>query len=139
MRSFNLVKVALEAEIVRYKAMAARQGRRVAFGLVALVFLMGFLASLEVVGWQVARMYLEPIYASLAMLGINLVIAIGFAIPAMKSSPGRTEIDAVEVRKSAVKSLQMSLAISTALPVAGALWRRRRSTRAGQRGRKLLR
>jgi hypothetical protein len=36
MRSANLVQVAIEAEILRYKSMAARQGRRAGFGVAAL-------------------------------------------------------------------------------------------------------
>jgi hypothetical protein len=139
MRSVNLVKVAVEAEIVRYKAMAARQGSRAGFGLFAFIFVMGFLISLEIAAWQTIHLYLEAIYATLCMVGANLVIAIALAIPAVRSSPGRTEIDAVEVRKSAIKSLQTSLAISTAVPLAGSLWRWRRAARNPVAKRKLLR
>ena len=98
MRSANLIKVAVEAEIVRYKAMAARQARRAGFGLFAFIFVMGFLISLETAAWQAIHMYLEAIYATLCMVGANLVIAIALAVPALRSSPGGVEIDAVEVR-----------------------------------------
>jgi hypothetical protein len=139
MRSVNLIKVAVEAEIVRYKAMAARQARRAGFGLLAFIFVMGFLISLEIAAWQAIHMYLEAIYATLCMVAANLVIAIALAVPALRSSPGGVEIDAVEVRKSALKSLQTSLAISTAVPLAGSLWRRRRAARNPVAKRKLLR
>jgi hypothetical protein len=56
MRSVNLIKVAIEAEILRYKSMAARDGRRAAFGVVALIFGLGFLITLEIAGWQTIRM-----------------------------------------------------------------------------------
>ncbi len=105
---------------------AARQGRRVGFGVAALIFGLGFLASLEIAGWQVARMYMEPIYATLCVMGFNLVIAAGFAVVAMRSSPSRAEIDALDVRKKAVQALRTSMTISALIPAAGYLWRRRR-------------
>jgi hypothetical protein len=71
MRSVNLIKVAIEAEILRYKSMAARHGRRAAFGVVALIFGLGFLVTLEIAGWQMIRMYIEPIYATLCVMGLT--------------------------------------------------------------------
>jgi hypothetical protein len=129
MRSTNLAKVAIQAEILRYKSMAARQASRAAFGVVALIFALGFLASLEIAGWQVIRMYLEPIYATLCVMGFNLLIAAGFVVIAMRSSPSRAEIDALEVRKRAVQALQTSMTISTLVPAAGYLWRQRGNNR----------
>jgi hypothetical protein len=126
MRSVNLMKVAIEAEILRYKSMAARQGRRAGFGVAALIFGIGFLVSLEIAGWQVARMYLLPIYATLCVMGFNLLVAAGFAVVATRSSPSRSEIDALDVRKKAVQALQTSMTISALIPAAGYLWRRRR-------------
>ncbi len=87
MRSVNLVKVAIEAEILRYKSMAARQGRRAGFGVAALIFGTGFLVSLEIAGWQVARMYLLPIYATLCVMGFNLLVAVGFASSRCDQAP----------------------------------------------------
>ena len=125
MRSVNLVKVAIEAEILRYKSMAARQGRRAGFGVAALIFGTGFLVSLEIAGWQVARMYLLPIYATLCVMGFNLLVAVGFGVLAMRSSPSRSEIDALDVRKKALQALRTSMTISALIPAAGYLWRRR--------------
>jgi hypothetical protein len=125
MRSVNLVKVAIEAEILRYKSMAARQARRAGFGVAALIFGVGFLITLEIAGWQAARMYIQPIYATLCIMGFNFVVAAVFAVVAMRSNPGRSEIDALAVRKRAVQALQTSMAISALVPAAGYLWRRR--------------
>jgi hypothetical protein len=55
-RSVSLLKVAAEAEILRLRAMLARQGRRAAFGAVALIFMLGVLVLSEVTGWQVLRL-----------------------------------------------------------------------------------
>jgi hypothetical protein len=124
MRSVNLAKVAIEAEIVRYKAMAGRQGRRAGFGVAALIFGIGFLITLEIAGWQLARMYILPIYATLCVMGFNFIIAAGFTVIAMRSSPSRSEIDALAVRQRAVQALQNSLMVSALVPAAGYLWDR---------------
>ena len=129
MRSVNLAKVAIQSEILRYKAMAARQGRRAAFSLLALIFGFGFLITLEIAIWQVLRMYILPIYATLCLLGFNLLIAVAFGFVAMRSSPSRAEIDALDVRKTAVKALQRSLTMGALVPVTGMLWRRRAAIR----------
>ena len=128
MRSGNLAKAALEAEILRYRYMAARQGKRAAFGVVALVFSLGFLISLEIALWQIIALYILPIYATLIVLGLNLVIAAVFGGLAMRSAPGQGEIDALDVRNTAVTALQRSLAFSALVPVATGLWRRRGNT-----------
>jgi hypothetical protein len=130
MRSVNLAKVAIEAEILRYKSIAARQGRRAGFGVVALIFGLGFLVTAEIAGWQTIRMYILPIYATLCVMGFNLLIAAGFVMIAMRSSPGRTENDALAVRKRAVQALQTSMTISALIPAAGYLWRQRSDKRS---------
>jgi len=126
----NLIRVVIEAEVLRYKSMAARHGRRAAFGVVALIFGLGFLVTLEIAGWQTIRMFILPIYATLCMMGLNLPIAAGFAMVALRSSPSRAEIDSLEVRKKAVQALQTSLTISALVPAAGYFWRRRGDKRS---------
>ena len=69
MRSINLLKVAAEAEILRLRILLARQGRRAAFGVVAVIFVLGVLVLAEVAGWQVLRFYVPPIPATLILLG----------------------------------------------------------------------
>ena len=71
MRSINLLKVAAEAELLRLRALLARQGRRAAFGAVAVIFMLGVLVLGEVAGWQVLRLYVASISATLILLGIN--------------------------------------------------------------------
>ena len=51
MRSVNLLKVAFDAELLRLRAMMARQGRRAAFAAVALIFALAVLALTQVLGW----------------------------------------------------------------------------------------
>ena len=87
-RSVNLLKIAAEAELVRYH-MAARQGRCAALGAIALVFVLAVLVLGEVAAWLALYLRFEATATTLIRLGINLVIAIVFGLLAAKSSPSR--------------------------------------------------
>jgi uncharacterized membrane protein len=127
MRAGNLARIAAEAEILRIKHMLRRQGLRVAFGLVAVVFLIGVLVLANIAVWQLLRMYLSPINATLVLLGINLLLAIIFGVLAARSSPSRTEREALAIRQRALGEVRRSLAWSALVPAAGTFvrWRRR--------------
>jgi hypothetical protein len=133
MRAPNLVKVAAQAEVLRIQRMVKRQGIRAALGLVGLIFIVGALAFANVAGWQVARMYFEPIYATLIMLGVNLLIGIIFGLLAARSSPNQPEREALEVRRRALREARSSLALGAAIPVATTLLRYWRNSQRSQR------
>jgi hypothetical protein len=101
-RSINLLKVAAEAELLRLRTLLARQGRRAAFGVVAVIFMLGVLVLAEITGWQVLRLYVAPIPTTLILLGINFVIAALFGALAARSSPSHTEREALQVRRQAL-------------------------------------
>lgn len=121
MRSLNLLKLALDAEILRLRAMAARQGRRAAFGSIALVFALAVLVLAEMAGWQWLRLQVEAIPATLILLGINLVVGAIFGLLAARSSPGHAEREALRVRQQALDAARGSLLITAAVPAATAL------------------
>jgi hypothetical protein len=127
MRAINLIKLAAESEILRIQHMLKRQGIRAAFGAVAAVFAISVLILIEIIIWQVLKLYLQPLYATLCLLGINLVLAIVFALLAAKSSPGHVEREALVLRQQAVERIQSSLALGALVPVASNLLRSRRS------------
>jgi hypothetical protein len=127
MRTGNLAKIAAEAEILRIKQMLKRQGIRAGFGLIAAVFVLADLVLIDVVIWQVLRIYVAPIYATLILLGLNLLLAVLFGALAARSSPGQTEREALAIRQRAVGEARSSLTFTALVPVAGALFRRRRS------------
>ena len=133
MRSFNLLRVAAEAELLRLRAMLVRQGRRAAFGAVAVIFVLAALTLGEVAGLQVLRFYVAPISATLILLGINLAIAAVFGGLAARSAPGHVEREALRVRRQAVDAARGALTLTAALPVATTLLGLRR--RRGERGR----
>jgi hypothetical protein len=122
-RSINLLKVAAEAEVLRLRALLARQGRRAAFGVVAVIFVLGVLVLAEVAGWQLLRLYVAPISATLILLGINLVIAGLFGMLAARSSPGHAEREALRIRRQALDAARGTLSLTAAVPVASTLLR----------------
>jgi hypothetical protein len=131
MRAAHLVKVAAQAEVLRLQHMLKRQTRRAAYGLVVAVFALGVIALANVAGWQVLLLYVSPIYATLILLGINLVIAAIFGLLAARSSPSRTEQEALDLRRRALHEARSSLALGALVPIAGALLRSRRSSSGG--------
>lgn len=121
MRSVNLLKLAFDAEILRLRAMVARQARRAAFGTIALIFALAVLALAEIAGWQGLRLRVAAIPATLILLGIDLIIATIFALLAARSSPGHDEEEALRVRRQALDAARGSLFFNAAIPTAGTL------------------
>jgi hypothetical protein len=136
-RSINILKVAAEAELLRLRLLLARQGRRAAFGVIAVIFMLGMLVLAEVAGWQLLRLYVEPISATLTLLGINFVIAALFGMLAARSSPGHAEREALRIRRQALDAAQGALSLTAAVPVASTLLRLGR--RGGGRRRSVFR
>ena len=135
MRSADLLKVAFDAEILRLRAMMARQGRRGAFALVALVFALAVLALAEVTGWLALRLRFEAIPSTLILLGANLIIAAIFGWMAARSSPGQTEQEALRVRRQALDAARGTLAVAVAVPAIMHLLHGRKERPARKRGR----
>ena len=134
MRSVNLLKIAAEAEVLRYRCMAARQGRRAAFGAIALVFVLAVLALGEVAAWLALYLCFAAIETTLILLGINLVIAIVFGLLAARSSPSRAEREALQVRQQSLDAARGAVSLAALVPVGNALLRHWRSN-----GRSLVR
>jgi hypothetical protein len=103
--------------------MLARHGRRAAFGAVSLIFMLGVLVLGEAAGWQVLRLYVRAISATLIILGVNFVIAAVFGAFAAWSSPGHAEREALRVRRDALDAAHGALSITAAIPIGSALLR----------------
>jgi hypothetical protein len=134
-RSINLVKVAVDAELLRLRAMTARQGRRAAFAVIALIFAFVVLALAEATGWLALRHRFESIPATLILLGVNLVIAAIFGVLAARSSPGHTEQEALRLRRQALDAARGALAFTAAVPAVTRLLSSGRWERAARRWR----
>jgi hypothetical protein len=123
MRSVSLLKIAAEAEVLRYRCMLARQGRRAAFGAVALLFVLAVLALGEVAAWLAFYLRFGAIPTTLILLGINFVIAGMFGILALMSSPSRAEREALQVRQQSLDAARGALSLAAVVPVGSALLR----------------
>jgi hypothetical protein len=123
MRSVNLLRIAAEAEVLRYRCMAARQGRRAAFGAIALLFVLAVLALGEVAAWLALYPRFAAIETTLILLGISLVIAIVFGLLTARSSPSRAEREALRVRQQSLDAARGALSLAALVPVGNALLR----------------
>jgi hypothetical protein len=134
MRSINLLKIAAEAEVLRYRCMIARQGRRAAFGAVALVFVLAVLVLGELAAWLPLCLRFAAIPTTLILLGINLIIAVTFGLLAVRSSPSRAEREALQVRQQSLDAARGALSLAALVPVGNTLLRHWRNN-----GRSLVR
>ncbi len=132
MRITEFLRIAAEAEILRLRHLLARQGRRAAFGAVGAFFGLSVIVLADVIFWQLLRLYVTAIYATLILLGVNLILTAIFAALASWSSPGRAEEAALRIRRDALQGARGSLVLTAALPVAGTaiqLWRKKQPRR----------
>ena len=129
-RSVNLLKLAAEAELLRYRCMAARQGRRAAFGAVALVFALAVLMLGELAAWFALYLRFAAIPTTLILLGVNLIIAIAFGVLAARSSPSRVEREALQVRQQSLDAARGMLSLAALIPVGNTLLRHWRNNRS---------
>ena len=133
MQSIDLIKIAAEAEILRWRVLMARQARRAAFGVVAIIFVLAVLTLAEAAGWQVLGFYVPPLYATLILLGINLIMAVIFGVLAKQSAPGHAETEALHVRRQALEAARGSFVFAAAVPTAATLLRLRSGANSGSR------
>ena len=131
MRTLRLARIAIEAEGLRLRQRAQRTAVRVAFGLVALTFLIGAVAFVHIAAWYWLRGALPRESTAAIMAGADFVLAMVLGFLATRSAPGRVELEALEVRQRAMESAMGSIAISSlmvqALRLLAGLLRRSRS------------
>jgi hypothetical protein len=125
MRAASLVRVAAEAELLHIQLMLQRQSMRAVFGAVAAVFALGVLALGNAALWLVLHWYVQPIYATLILMGANAVVMAVFALLAARSRPGQAEREAIRIRRQAMHEARGTLALSALVPIAGSLLRSR--------------
>lgn len=120
LRPVRLARIAAEAEGVRLRKMATRMAMRVVFAVVALVFATGVLVFIHVGAWYGIRggLNLSQV-ATAVILGVfDLVVAAALGFLASRSSPSRVEVEALQVRRTAVEGIGSALSMTQmALPV----------------------
>lgn len=117
MRTLRLARIAAEAEGLRLRLQARRTAVRVAIGLMGLMFLGWALAFAHIAAWYWLRdgVGWPASGAGLAVAVADVVIAGFFALLMAKSSPGRVELEALQVRKQALDSATSGFALVTLL------------------------
>jgi hypothetical protein len=107
LRPFRLARLAAEAEAIRLRALASRLLVQVIMGLVGLVFLTGAIVFGHIAFWYWLRVDLGlSAYAAAGIPGgLDLLIAVVLCLLAIRSAPGRTERDALAVRRQAVAGI----------------------------------
>lgn len=113
MRTFRLARIAAEAEGLRLRQRAQRTAVRVAFGMVAMAFLIGAVIFVHIAAWFWIRVSWEHQNAALILAGADFVLAMVLAFLASRSAPGRVELEALAVRQRAVESAVGSIAVSS--------------------------
>lgn len=107
MRTIRLAQVAVEAEALRWRCIGARLAVRALLLGVALFFAVGAVVFAHVAGWVMLTEWggRSQITAAWSLAGLDAVIAAVFAILGTRSAPSRAELEALELRRSAVQGL----------------------------------
>jgi len=115
MQPIRALQIAAEAEGLRLRTRAQRTAVRIAFAFIALVFLTAALVFLHLAGWYLLRLELawSQYVAAGAVAGVDLVLAVILLVLATRSTPGKVETDALEVRRRAMANFGNALAVST--------------------------
>lgn len=120
MRAYRLLRIALQAETLRWRSAATRIVMRLVFGAVALLFLTGMLVFAHLAAWVWLRsaQAFNPYEAAGILAGVDLLVAILFGFLATRSTPSRVELEALEVRRHALQSITTSLSlVQLVLPI----------------------
>ena len=117
MRSVELAKVAAAAETLRLRRIVSRQVMRAVYGAGAAVFAIGALVLSHVVIFHVLTPWLvPPVWATVILLAIDLVVAGVLYTMARSDAPDAIEMEALEVRRQAVTELRKA---TTLMALAG--------------------
>ena len=127
MRTVRLAKVAARAEAVRWKRIARRAIRRVAYGAVALVFALACLVLLHALGFEALTQFggVAPFWAMLIVFGCDIVLAIVFGILAAGAVADPIEREALALRERSVAELRGAFARDAMLGTAASMVGRR--------------
>jgi hypothetical protein len=121
MRAVQLARVAAQAEKIQLQQMARRQARRVVLGAGGAVFGLGLFCWVQVIVFFALERPIGPIWASLVLIGINLLAALILGGMAMSSAPSPVEQEAVQVRDQALQQMRQAATIGVVAAPVGRL------------------
>jgi hypothetical protein len=111
MQTARLVRIAAEAERLRWQRHARRLVIRAIYGVIAGFFALTAIGVLHVVGYIALRLQFTPIIAAAIIFGVDAVLAIIFAVIASRGGPDEVEQEALAVRQKAVAQIGETLAM----------------------------
>jgi hypothetical protein len=115
MRAFRLARIALQAEILHLRYQARRTVNRVIFACCAVVMMLGVLVFGHIAAWYWLRTYMAGQYVGLIFMGIDLLFAAILGMLAARSSPGRVELEALNLRRRTLDDAAASLSVTAML------------------------
>ena len=101
MRPVRLARAAAQAEWLRIQLMLRRTAVRGALFAAAMVFLLAAVAAGHVAAWLALRPLLTPLWATGAVGGGDLVLAILLLSLAARDVPGAAELEAAQMSRAA--------------------------------------
>ena len=105
MDPIRLAQIAAQAEMLRLRALARRQAGRVMLALIAVLFLLPALAGGHVALVMALTDWTRPLWAVLIVSGIDLSLALVFALLASRDRPSRAEREALALREQVRRQL----------------------------------
>ena len=118
MRVVELGRIMAQAEALRLRRLTKRTINRAIFGAVAAVFAIALLAALHVAAQQALALAVAPVWATLIVAAVDVVVAGACAAVAIGSRPDRIEAEALQVRREARAQLGEAMVMSAlVLPV----------------------
>ena len=118
MRALRLASASLEAERVRIGLYGKRLALRLAYAVVAVVFLLAAFAMLHVLAWLALTPAVGPLGRAGILLGFDLVVAVVLLLIAARDRPTTAEIEARILRDTALTQARGSVGL---MPLLGGL------------------
>ena len=114
MRTVRLTRVALQAEILLLKRLAAVAVRHAIFGAVAAVFALAFLTCLHVIAVMAIERFanLSPIVSVAIVLGLDLIVTAIFGVLAAGKISDPVADEARRVRDTSLEQARQSLTLA---------------------------
>jgi Zn-dependent protease len=125
MKTLRLVRVAAEAERLRWQRFARRLVVRAVLGAIAAFFALAAVVVLHGLGYLALREQVSALIAASIILGVDVVLALLFGILASRGGPDAIEREALVVRQTAVAEIGKTFALLALARTVASLLRRR--------------
>lgn len=96
------------------RGVVRRAVTRAILGLIALCFVLGALIFAHLAAWYWLREALDLTFPAAAGIlgGVDLLVAVVLGLLAMRSSPSRVEVEALDVRRKAIQGIGSALSMT---------------------------